>query len=130
MRNAVAQIQTHDLSLRTIRTPLQDLALYLQNALTQKLAAYMVGLSDGRDIGRYAREDRNPHPRQLAKLQALFELLNSTFKTEDPRIVQAWFLGVNPELDGQAPAKLLRESFDQELSRVRAAAEKFMDAGE
>lgn len=46
------------------------------------------------------------------------------------RVVQAWFQGMNPQLDDVAPARLLREGDLDEIGpRVLAAARSFAAVG-
>ncbi|MGO4383374.1 hypothetical protein AB4Y80_03960 [Specibacter sp. RAF43] len=49
---------------------------------------------------------------------------------DDRSVVQAWFQGMNPQLDDVAPARLLREGILDEVgSTVLAAARAFTSAG-
>jgi hypothetical protein len=128
MRRATAQIETEDLPLSAVRSPISDLTQQLQDILTQRLVAYIVGLSDGRDIGRYARGERRPHPGTNLKLRELFGLISLMLEKEDPQTVQVWLQGRNPELEDQSPASVLRASFEN-YPRVKSAIEKFLAAG-
>lgn len=101
------------------------MALRLQQKLTQRLTAYMVDLADGRDIGRYARGERKPHPGTQMKLRDLFSLVSMLTEREDAETIQAWFMGRNPELKHRAPALLLHENFNVNYEQVRKAAIKF-----
>ena len=74
MKHAMAQIETDDLSFEVARAAVHSLAQELQDILTQRLVAYIVGLSDGRDIGRYARQERKPHRGTDIKLRELLIL--------------------------------------------------------
>lgn len=129
MRNARAQIEIDDFSLDVARSSTSDLAQELQNLLTQKLTAYIVGLADGRDIGRYARNERKPHSGTGTKLRELYNLVSMMKNKEDIETIQVWFLGRNPSLGDLSPARLLHESFDN-YPRVKQALEKFLATGE
>ncbi|MGK5084428.1 hypothetical protein WDW37_14130 [Bdellovibrionota bacterium FG-1] len=107
------------------RSHLYEMALRLQQKLTQRLTAYMVDLADGRDIGRYARGERKPHPGTQMKLRDLFSLVSMLTEREDAETIQAWFMGRNPELKHRAPALLLHENFNVNYEQVRKAAIKF-----
>lgn len=49
---------------------------------------------------------------------------------DHPRVVQAWFQGMNPQLEDAAPARLIREGdLDEVGPRVLAAARAFGAAG-
>lgn len=127
MRHAIAQIETNDLPLDVARSPIQSIAGQLQDVLTQRLTAYMVGLSDGRDIGRYVRSERKPHPGTNIKLRDLFSLVSDFLETEDPETIQVWFMGRNPELGDKSPANALHSDFIENYLKVKSAQEKFLE---
>jgi hypothetical protein len=129
MKHAKAQIESDDLSLDVARSSMADLAQGLQDILTQRLTAYIIGLSDGRDIGRYARKERKPHPGTDIKLRELFNLVSMMKKKEDPETIQIWFQGRNPELNDLSPAKVLHDNFN-DYPKVKRAIEKFLSMGE
>lgn len=129
MKHARAQIETDDFPFNVARSSMADLASELQNVLTQRLTAYIVGLADGRDIGRYARKERKPHPGTDAKLRELYNLVSMMKSKEHPETIQIWFLGKNPDLKDRSPAKVLHDSFDN-YPQVKRAVEKFLATGE
>jgi hypothetical protein len=129
MKHAVAQIETDDLSFDVARADMHTLAQELQDILTQRLTAYIVGLADGRDIGRYARQERKPHPGTDIKLRELYNLVSIMKVKEYPETIQVWFQGKNPELKDRSPAMVLHESFDN-YNQVKRAVEKFLATGE
>jgi hypothetical protein len=47
---------------------------------------------------------------------------------EHPRVVQAWFTGLNPQLEDASPARLIRDSpdLDEVGARILAAARSFV----
>lgn len=129
MKAARAQVEVIEHSLQNLRKPLSKIAQILQDVLTQKLVAYMIGISDGRDIGRYSRAERSPHPPTAKKLRDLFTLLQLLSESEDSETIQVWFTGKNPELGDKSPARALHESFDKNFENVRLAAVKFIEMG-
>ena len=125
-RKAIAQVDAPLNQLEIGRGSLTNLATTLQEILTQRLTAYLVGLSDGRDIGRYARSERMPHPDTFRKLSDLFFLV-SLIKKEPPEMIQVWFMGRNPEFGDRSPASLLHDDFDKNYLEVKNALLKFFD---
>jgi hypothetical protein len=98
----------------------------LQLRLTQRLTAYILGLSDGREVGCYAHGDLLPGRVVEDEARALADLLGDAFNGTDDRVVQLWFQGHNPELVGNdAPARALRSNLQASLSDVQIAAEAF-----
>lgn len=129
MAKAVAQIDTEDVSLNTARHSLTKVAKFLQETLTQKLVAYLIGISDGRDVGRYVRGEREPHFKTKIKLRDLFVLVTLMNQSEDAETIQAWLMGRNPELGDLSAASLLNKDFDKNYARVKSAADKFLEMG-
>jgi hypothetical protein len=126
-RKAIAQIEAPQRNVEMGRSTLQSLAITLQSSLTQRLTAYIVGLADGRDIGRYARGERVPHIGTLKKLSDLFSLLALIKESEPPEMIQVWFLGRNPEFGDRSPASMLHEDFEGNFLEVKKALLKFFD---
>lgn len=126
-RQARPQMEVPSLQLPTLIAPINVVAEVLQRRLTQRLTAYIVGLSDGRDIGRYVRQEREPHASNAIKMRSLFELLNTILKDENDQIIQLWFQGQNSELKGEAPAQALRDDFLRHFPAVRIAALKLVE---
>lgn len=128
-RKAQPQLEVVDLTDVTISTPLSVVAAYLQKRLTQRLTAYIIGIADGRDIGRYSRNQTKPHEKQRKKLFSLYELLETTLKDENDSMIQLWLQGRNSELSGDAPARVLRNAFFENFDSVKLAAEKMSEVG-
>lgn len=110
-------------------TTVQSIASGLQDVLTQKLTAYIVGLSDGLDMGRYVRGEKIPDSGTDKKLRDLHSLVSDFLKVKDSETIQVWFLGKNPELENDSPANILHSGFMENYLRVMGAADKFV-AGE
>ncbi len=126
-RKATAQVDARERIVEIGKSSLEKLASTLQSTLTQRLTAYMVGLADGRDIGRYARSERMPHGDTFRKLSDLFGLISLIKDSEPPQMIQVWFLGRNPEFSDRSPASMLHENFDLHFQVVKNAMLKFFD---
>lgn len=104
--------------------PVAEIAAYLQGSLGQRMAAFLAGLFDAKQIGRYARED-GPEPRAVVarRLRHGYKIVQMIGKTYDAATAKAWLFGTNTRLDDQAPIQLLRvaESPEQFTAIVRAA---------
>jgi hypothetical protein len=104
--------------------PIVEIAAYLQSSLGQRMAAFLVGLSDAKQIGRYAQED-GPEPRAAVarRLRHGYKIVRMISDAYDAETAKAWLFGTNTRLDDQAPIELLRvaESPEQFTAVVRAA---------
>jgi transcriptional regulator with XRE-family HTH domain len=129
MRQAAARKNVDDLPLDQARKGISDLASELQERLTQRLLAYMIGISDGRDIGRYARGERVPHASTAQHLRNVYYLVSLLGSSEDDTTIQAWLTGLNPMLEDRSPATLLHEDHEAHLQAVLRAAKKFLQTG-
>jgi hypothetical protein len=96
----------------------------LQGSLGQRMAAFLAGLSDAKQIGRYAHED-GPAPRAAVarRLRHGYKIVRMISDAYDTETAKAWLFGTNTRLDDQAPIEMLRaaESPEQFTAVVRAA---------
>jgi hypothetical protein len=106
----------------------EEIAAYLQDALGQKLVAYMTGLKDPKMVGQWARGSK---PRGMAEIRLRHayqaaRLLNNAY---GPETTKAWLVGSNTLLDGEAPAWVLRHAQTlDDLRFVVPAARSFAGA--
>ena len=104
--------------------PIAEIAAYLQSSLGQRMAAFLAGLSDAKQIGRYAHED-GPEPRAVVarRLRHGYKIVRMISDAYDAETAKAWLFGTNTRLDDQAPIEMLRaaESPEQFTAVVRAA---------
>jgi hypothetical protein len=104
--------------------PVAEIAAYLQGNLGQRMAAFLAGLSDAKQIGRYAQED-GPEPRAAVarRLRHGYKVVRMISDAYDAETAKAWLFGTNTRLDDQAPIEMLRaaESPEQFTAVVRAA---------
>lgn len=118
----------HDASIDIHRTAvassISDVAAFLQDALGQKLVAFMVGVEDPKTVGRWASGKRVPKDldveRRLRDAEQIFRVLMTE---ESPGTVRAWYLGLNPQLGDESPATAIREGRTHD---VLVAAREFL----
>jgi hypothetical protein len=89
------------------RIDVAPLARSLQDVLGQRLVAVIAGVSDAKAVGKWARGERSPHPEAERRLRDAFHLTQLLLPRESAETVRAWFIGMNPDLDDQAPALVL-----------------------
>ena len=105
---------------KAVRSSLELVVAQLSAVLGERLVAYIGGVTEARAVrewgsGERAIRDPQVPPRLRLGLQ-LAAMLSDW--GDPPDVVQAWFQGVNPQLDDRVPAQLLREG---ELSEVGPA---------
>src|SRR5438067_422486 len=91
------------------RLELRSLVRSLQDLLGQRLVAVIAGVSDAKAVGKWARGDRTPHPEAERRLRHAFQITHLLLQQESSETVRAWFVGMHPDLDDQAPALLLAD---------------------
>lgn len=64
------------------------------------------------------------------RLRVALQVALSLAAAESPEIAQAWFQGLNPQLDDRSPARMLREGELEEVGpAVIAAGRAFLIGG-
>ncbi len=111
---------------RSVSFEIAEVAKYLQDALGQKLVAYMAGVNDPKRVGRWAQGLQTPRADAERRLRAAFQIFHLLLASDGDHVVRAWFIGMNPELDDDAPADAIREG---RLKEVLTAAKAFTAGG-
>jgi len=79
----------------------------LQDVLGQRLVAVIAGVSDAKAVSKWARGGRSPHAETDQRLRNAYQIVQLLLERESPETVRAWFVGMNPDLDDQAPVLML-----------------------
>jgi hypothetical protein len=111
------------------RLPFEGVVRELGDVLGYKLTAYLAEAQDVRTVKGWVdgshdvRRRDEVEPRLRLALQAALMIKEA----DSAQIAQAWFQGLNPQLDDCSPARLLREApLDQAGAQVLAAARAFV----
>lgn len=116
---------------RAMRAPLATVVKELRDLLTPRLVAYIADVRETRAVHQWAEGSRNvKSPAAEDRLRLALQVALFLSEHDAPRVVQAWFQGLNPHLDDRAPARLLREGDLEEVGpMVLAAARAFLVGG-
>lgn len=107
-----------------------EIAEYLQGQLGQRMAAYLVGLGDSRQIGRYARGTSRPSDASDRRMREGYKAVRMIVDAYDDRTAKAWLFGTNSRLDDEAPIDVLAAAEDSEsFKAVIRAARQFASFG-
>jgi hypothetical protein len=82
---------------------------FLQDELGQKLVAHMAGVSDPKTVCRWAKGERMPRADSEHRLRESYRIFQLLLTKESPHTVRAWFVGLNPQLDDESPARAIGE---------------------
>ncbi len=112
---------------QSISVPVSDAAAFLQDLLSRRLTAYICGVRDAKTVTRWATGEvegvREESERRLRTAYGIAQLL---LQFDSPRVVKAWFIGMNPQLDDVSPSETIREGH---LKEALAAARAFIAGG-
>ena len=66
----------------------------------------------------------------VRRLRLAYQVAGLLAERDQPRVIQAWFQGMNPQLEDWAPARMIREGAPDDVgTRVLAAARAFASVG-
>lgn len=95
-----------------------------------QLVAYLAGVSETRAVRQWAQGGREMRRDAENRLRESLTVALTLRRADKPPIVQAWFQGLNPQLDDRSPARLLREGDINKVGpEVRQAARAFVTGG-
>ncbi len=115
---------------RATRLGFRDVVTALNEVLGPKLVAYIGGVSETRAAREWAAGHRDARPLVEQRLRTALRIALLLRDYDSSDVVQSWFQGLNPQLDDQAPARLLRDGeIDQVGRTVLAAARAFVVGG-
>jgi hypothetical protein len=90
---------------------LGELAAYLQANLGQRMTAYLAGLRDPKQVGRWQRpEAPQPSDQVMMRLREAYKIVQMLVEAYDAETAKAWLFGTNTRLDDRAPIELIREA--------------------
>lgn len=98
----------------TVQSSTPDVVKYLQEVLGQKLTAYVADVSDPRTVARWAAGERSPRGEHEQRLRCAYQIFLLLLEQEAPPTIRAWFLGLNPQLDDEAPAESIHKGMFRE----------------
>ena len=107
-----------------------ELVSRLADSIGRKLTAYVAGVKDVRALDRWIEGGENASGEAEPRLRLTFQVVRTLLDHDSAKVVQAWLMGVNPELGDRVPLRLLREG-DLTLvaPEVLAAARAFIAGG-
>jgi hypothetical protein len=114
-----------------MRVPFPAAVTELRELLTPRLVAYITGVRETRAVHQWADGTREAKSAALEdRLRFALQVAVLLADHDDPRVVQAWFQGLNPHLGDRSPARLLREGdLDEVGPAVLGAARAFLVGG-
>ena len=113
-----------------MRFTTEEIVSGLRDILGARLVAYIGHVSSTRPVSEWADGLRKPSEEVVDRLRTSYFIAALLRESEGPATVQSWFKGMNPQLNDQAPALLLRnEPLNEVGPEVTAAARSFAFVG-
>src|SRR4051794_30145848 len=100
---------------RSVQASFAEIVAELAQILGKKLTAYIGGVKDTRVIERWSQGGIEPYREADRRIRFAYQIAKTLSKHDSPRVVQAWFMGLNPELQDRTPVRLLKE---EDLEKV------------
>jgi len=95
---------------RSVQASFAEIVTELAEILGKKLTAYIGGVKDTRVIERWSQGGTEPYRDADRRIRFAYQIAKTLSKHDSPRVVQAWFIGLNPELQDRTPIRLLKEA--------------------
>ncbi|MDP3949518.1 hypothetical protein [Microbacterium sp.] len=114
----------------SIRLPFAEIVAKLREMLGVRLVAYIGGVKSARSVSTWADGTGQPGEIDRERLRHAFYAAAVLRERYDIATVQSWFKGMNPAMNDEAPAQVLREGDPLIGAReVIAAAKSFAYLG-
>jgi len=114
---------------RAMSAPFEEVVGDLVSIIGRKLTAHIASIKDARAIDRWLQK-ACPQKDVEQRLRFAYHVASMIAGFDSPGVVQAWLMGLNPELDDEVPIRLLRKGdLNVDGKRVLNAARAFVAGG-
>jgi hypothetical protein len=125
----LSEVKTRSLEHEARVMKIEQIASFLQDALGQKITAYLSGLKDPKVVGLWARGRAEPRDLPRQRLRCAYEAARMLIEAYGEDTARSWFFGTNTRLDDEAPAYLLRHvQTPEDMRFIVPAARAFVGA--
>jgi hypothetical protein len=109
---------------------MRDVVAGLREVLGARLVAYLSGLSSTAELSQWTAGMAEPPAEVSRRLRCACYVTGLLQEREGDVTIQSWFQGMNPLLEDEAPAMLLREAeIGDAIHMVTLAARHFAAEG-
>lgn len=113
-----------------MRSTFPEVATALREVLGAKLVAYIGQVQETRAVNQWAEGGREPSGVVQHRLRLALQVALMVEAADGRRVAQAWFQGLNPQLEDRSPAGVLREGkAEADRQPVLSAARAFLVGG-
>ena len=120
----------YDAHARATRPAFPEVVREVRDILGARLCAYLGSVKETRAVHQWADGSRAPGAEVQRRLRVALQAAAPIAAADSAAVAQAWFQGLNPQLDDRSPAHLLREGdLDEVGPAVIGAARSFLAGG-
>ena len=120
----------YEAHVRATRSTLPEVVREVREILGARLCAYLGSVKETRAVHQWADGSRRPNADVERRLRTALQAAAPIAAADSAAVAQAWFQGLNPQLDDRSPLRLLREGdLDEVGPDVIAAARAFLSGG-
>ena len=120
----------YDAHARATRSAFPKVVREVRDILGARLCAYLGSVKETRAVHQWAEGSRAPSAEVQRRLRVALQAAAPIAAADSAAVAQAWFQGLNPQLDDRSPAHLLREGDLDEIGpAVIGAARSFVAGG-
>ncbi len=102
----------------------------LAEILGKNMTALLAGVKDSRTVDAWIGGREAGRKFDVERLRLALRIAKMLRGRDDKRVVQAWFMGLNPQLGDRSPARLLRDGdLLTDGEEVLSAARAFLIGG-
>ncbi len=120
----------YEAHVRATRSTFPEVVREVRDILGPKLCAYLGSVKETRAVHQWADGSRKPSADVQRRLRTALQAAAPIAAVDSAAIAQAWFQGLNPQLDDRSPLRLLREGdLDEVGPEVIGTARAFLASG-
>ncbi|ANW19116.1 hypothetical protein [Streptomyces clavuligerus] len=107
----------------TVQTTIADIARFLQENFGQRLAAFIAGIEDPKQVGKWCSSQNAPRVDSELRLRAAYQVFQMITLAENCHTARAWMIGMNPQLEDDSPIQAVAADRHKD---VMAAARSYI----
>ncbi|WP_285564988.1 XRE family transcriptional regulator [Streptomyces sp. RTGN2] len=98
-----------------------DIARFLQDTFSQRVVAFVAGIEDPKQVGKWCRGQNAPRLDSEMRLRTAYQIFKFIESAENLHTARAWMIGMNPQLDDDSPLEAIAgERYKEAMTAARA----------
>ncbi|WP_051813811.1 hypothetical protein [Streptomyces sp. NRRL S-340] len=93
----------------TVQASTAAIARFLQDNFGQRLTAFIAGIEDPKQVGKWCSGQNSPRIDSELRLRAAYQVFQMITLAENCHTARAWMIGMNPQLEDDSPVQAIAE---------------------